>query len=134
MQTNAHSASTASCPRRGNRQKPRDSLIWPKTHACVLKIYRCTQNFPTEERFGLTSQLRRAATTVFSNIAEGCGREGDRERARFLSIAAGSASEVEYQLLLTHALGFLEDEPYGQLDSQVGEVKRMLNAFIRTLS
>lgn len=108
--------------------------VWHKAHKCVLEIYRNTRNFPTEERFGLTSQLRRAAASVPSNIAEGCGREGDRELARFLSIAAGSASEVEYQLLLTHDLSFLDDEPYRQLDTQINEVKRMLNAFIRKLS
>ena len=112
----------------------RELKVWQKAHACVLEIYRCTRNFPTEERFGLTSQLRRAATSVPSNIAEGCGREGDRELARFLSIAAGSASEVEYQLLLSHALGYLDDDAYGRLDSQINEVKRMLNAFIRKLS
>ena len=79
-------------------------------------------------------QIRRAAASVPSNIAEGCGREGDRELARFLSIAAGSASEVEYQLLLRHDLNFLDDEPYRQLDTQINEIKRMLNAFIRKLS
>lgn len=112
----------------------RELKVWQKAHACVLEIYRHTRNFPTEERFGLTSQIRRAAASVPSNIAEGCGRQGDRELARFLSIAAGSASEVEYQLLLTHDLNFLDDEPYRQLDSQINEIKRMLNAFIRKLS
>lgn len=111
----------------------RELKVWQKAHKCVLEIYRSTRTFPTEERFGLTSQLRRAAASVPSNIAEGCGREGDRELARFLSIAAGSASEVEYQLLLTHDLSFLDDEPYRQLDTQINEVKRMLNAFIRKL-
>jgi four helix bundle protein len=107
--------------------------VWQKAHKCVLEIYRNTRNFPAEERFGLTSQLRRAAASVPSNIAEGCGREGDRELARFLSIAAGSASEVEYQLLLTHDLNFLDHEPYRQLDTQINEIKRMLNPFIRKL-
>ena len=107
---------------------------WPKAHDCVLEIYRHTRDFPTEERFGLTAQLRRAAASVPSNIAEGCGREGDRELARFLSMAAGSASEVEYQLLLAHDLNLLGDEPYRQLNAQINEVKRMLNAFIRKLA
>jgi four helix bundle protein len=108
--------------------------VCQKAHDCVLEIYRHTRDFPTEERFGLTAQLRRAATSVPSNIAEGCGREGDRELARFLSIAGGSASEVEYQLLLAHDLNLLDDEPYRQLDAQIKEVRRMLNAFIRKLA
>jgi four helix bundle protein len=112
----------------------RDLKVWQKAHACVLEIYRCTRDFPTEERFGLTSQLPRAAASVPSNIAEGCGRDGDRELARFLTIAAGSASETEYQLLLTHDLNLLDDENYEQLDTQINEVKRMLNVFIRKLS
>ena len=112
----------------------REIKAWQKAHSLALDIYRQTQGFPSEERFGLTSQLRRAATSVTSNIAEGCGRESERDFARFLSIAAGSASEVEYQLLLAHDLGYLSAENHRQLDAQVNEVKRMLNAFIRTLA
>jgi four helix bundle protein len=108
--------------------------VWHKAHRCALEIYRHTQSFPVEERFGLMIQLRRAATSVASNIAEGCGREGERELARFLSIAAGSASEVEYQLLLAHDLGYLSDDLHRQLENQTNEVKRMLNSFIKTLS
>ena len=78
----------------------RELKVWQKAHRFVLDLYRHTQGFPAEERFGLTVQLRRAAVSVASNIAEGCGREGERDFARFLSIAGGSASEVEYQLLL----------------------------------
>ena len=110
------------------------SLPFGSNSCAFFARFVATRNFPTEERFGLTSQIRRAAASVPSNIAEGCGREGDRELARFLSIAAGSASEVEYQLLLTHDLNFLDDEPYRQLDTQINEIKRMLNAFIRKLS
>ena len=69
-----------------------------------------------------------------SNIAEGCGREGERELARFLSIAAGSDCESEYQLLLARDLGYLQPEVHRQLDDQVNEVKRMVNSFIKTLS
>jgi len=112
----------------------RELKVWQKAHRFAMNIYRQTREFPAEERFGLTSQLRRAAASVASNIAEGCGRDGERELARFLSIAAGSASEIEYQLLLARDLGHIPDEPHRQLDMQVNEVKRMLNAFIRTLS
>jgi four helix bundle protein len=107
--------------------------VWQKAHRFALDLYRDTQGFPAEERFGLTAQLRRAAVSVASNIAEGCGREGERDFARFLSIAGGSASEVEYQLLLARDLGYLPDELHRPLDAQINEVKRMLNSFIRTL-
>ena len=107
--------------------------VWQKAHRCTLEIYRHTQGFPAEERFGLTAQLRKAAVSVPSNIAEGCGREGERDFARFLSIAGGSASEVEYQLLLARDLGYLPDERHRPLDAQINEIKRMLNSFIRTL-
>ena len=108
--------------------------VWQKAHQFVLDVYRQTRDFPPEERFGLTAHLRKSATSVPSNIAEGCGREGERELARFLSIAAGSASESEYQLLLARDLGYLQRDAHRQLDEQVNEVKRMLNSFIRTLS
>jgi four helix bundle protein len=112
----------------------RELKVWQKAHRCTLEIYRHTQGFPAEERFGLTAQLRKAAVSVPSNIAEGCGRDSERDFARFLSIAAGSASEAEHQLLLAQDLVYLPDEIHHQLDAQINEVKRMLNAFIRTLS
>jgi len=112
----------------------RELKVWQKAHRFALDLYRDTQGFPAEERFGLTTQLRRAAVSVASNIAEGCGREGERDFARFLSIAGGSASEVEYQLLLARDLGYLPDEAHRRFDAQINEVKRMLNSFIRTLS
>jgi four helix bundle protein len=82
----------------------------------------------------LTSQLRQAASSVPSNIAEGCGRSGDRELARCLDIAAGSASEAEYQLATCQGPGFLVPQVHHGLDEQVNEMKRMLNAFIKTLA
>lgn len=108
--------------------------VWQKAHRFVLDVYGHTRNFPADERFGLMFHVRKSATSVPSNIAEGCGREGERELARFLSIAGGSASEAEYQLLLARDLGYLPDEHHRQLDAQVNEVKRMLNSFIQTLS
>ena len=91
------------------------------------------EGFPAEERFGLTTQLRRAAVSVASNIAEGCGHEGERDFARFLSIAGGNAREVEYQLLLARDLGYLPDQIHRPLNAPINQVKRMLNSFIRTL-
>jgi four helix bundle protein len=108
--------------------------VWQKAHRVVLDIYAQSRAFPDEERFGLTAHLRKSALSVASNIAEGCGREGEREFARFLSIAAGSASETEYQLLLARDLGYLAPEAHRKLDAQVSEVRRMLASFMQKLT
>ena len=108
--------------------------VWHKSHRFVIEVYRHSRSFPADERFGLTAHLRKSATSVPSNIAEGCGREGERELARFLSIAAGSASEADCQLLLARDLGYLQPEVHRLLDDQANEAKRMLNSFIKTLS
>ncbi len=81
--------------------------VWQKSHELTLQIYKATAGFPKEEIYALTSQLRRAASSVAANIAEGCGRHGDADFARFLQIAMGSASELQYHLILAHDLGFL---------------------------
>lgn len=112
----------------------RQLKVWEKAHGLALEVYRATREFPSEERFGLTIQLRRAAVSVPSNIAEGCGRGGNRELSQFLSIAAGSSSEVEYQLLLARDLGYLSAEQHRGLDGQINEVKRMLNSFMQKLT
>ena len=112
----------------------RQLQIWHKAHAFVLTLYDKTQSFPRDERFGLTSQMGRAAVSITSNIAEGCGRQGDAELARFCQIAMGSPSEVECQLLLARDLGFLESSDFRQLDDQLSVVKRMHNSFIQKLT
>jgi len=112
----------------------RQLKVWQKAHRLVLDTYRIARGFPAEERYGLTAHLLKSATSVPSNIAEGCGRRSDTELAHFLGIAAGSASETEYQLLLAHDLGYLADSDHHALDAQVNEVKRMLNAFIQKLT
>ena len=99
-----------------------------------MRIYHETRGFPREELYGLTSQLRRGSTSVASNIAEGCGRGSDADFGRCLQIALGSASEVEYQLLLAHDLGLLAEGPFDQLTKQCTEVKRMLAALVRKLT
>src|SRR5262249_23193075 len=106
---------------------------WDKAHQLTLSVYRATAAFPAEERYGLMSQLRRGAASIASNIAEGCGRATDPDFARCLDIAVGSASEVEYQLLLAPDLSFLADDSYRDLQDRVTEVKRMLAALIQTL-
>lgn len=111
----------------------RQLKVWQKAHVLVLDLYRHARTFPQEERFGLTAHLLRSATSIPSNIAEGCGRNSDIELARFLSIAAGSASETEYQLLLARDLGYLPEPIHQALDAQVNEVKRMLNSFVQRL-
>jgi four helix bundle protein len=108
--------------------------VWEKAHRLALSIYELTRHFPADERFGLILQLRRAATSVPTNIAEGCGRSSDRELARFLSIAAGSASEVEYQILLSRDLGYVDEDAYQTLSQQVNEIKRMLSVFLQKLT
>jgi four helix bundle protein len=107
--------------------------VWEKSHQLVLRIYRETRGFPKEEVYGLTAQVRRAAASVPTNIAEGCGRQAIGDYVRFLHIAMGSASEVEYQLLLSHDLGFLAKPNYEVLDKNVVEVKRMLASLIQSL-
>jgi four helix bundle protein len=111
----------------------RSLKAWGKAHELTLRVYSATKAFPRDEAFGLTSQLRRACASVPANIAEGCGRSGDAELARFLIIAAGSASEVEYHLLLAHDLNYLNYTEYTQLNGEVNELKRMLTAFIQKL-
>ena len=107
---------------------------WGKAHGLTLKVYNATKSFPREEIFGLTSQLRRACASIPANIAEGCGRSGDVELARFMVIASGSASEVEYHLLLAHDLGYLRDDEYRQFNEEINELKRMLTGFINKLT
>ena len=108
--------------------------VWGKSHSLTLAIYRATNNFPKDEMYGLTSQIRRASASIPANIAEGCGRHGDAEFARFLCIAMGSACELEYHLLLGHDLGFLNDPDYERLSMELAEVKRMLTGFIKKLN
>ena len=114
-------------------QNVRELKVWQKAHELVLAIYRVSAGFPSDERFGLTQQLRRSTTSVASNIAEGCGRGSDADFARFLYMALGSASEAEYQMLLAHDLKFLDRTAYGELTERVVEVKRMLSALTRTV-
>jgi four helix bundle protein len=107
--------------------------VWEKAHELTLAVYRTTSVFPKEELFGLTSQIRRASGSIPANIAEGCGRDSDAELKRFLQIAMGSASELEYHLLLAHDLGYVDHEGYAHLEQNVTEVKRMLTGFIHRL-
>ena len=111
----------------------RQLKVWEKSHLLALAIYKATTEFPKEELYGLTSKIRRASMSIPTNIAEGCGRNTDADFARFLQMAMGSASETEYQLLLSHDLGFLSKEHYDKLNVDVTEIKRMLAPLLKTL-
>jgi len=107
--------------------------VWEKAHELVLNIYKSTDAFPKQEKYGLTSQIQRAAASIPTNIAEGCGKDSDAELKRYFLIAMGSSSELEYLLLLTHDLGYLSKENYTTLQSNLIEIRKMLNAFIQRL-
>ena len=107
----------------------RNLKVWEKAHQTALACYHATRQFPKDETYGLTSQIIRSAASVPANIAEGCGRGGN-ELPRFCRIAFGSATELEYHLLLARDLDLLEAERYEQLNAQVVEVKRMLSSFV----
>ena len=108
----------------------RDMKVWSKAHNIALSAYHLTAHFPKEEMYGLTSQIRRAGASIPANIAEGCGRDGDGELARFRQIAAGSASELEYHLLLSKDLGMVSEESHSAIAAQLTELRRMLTSLL----
>ena len=107
--------------------------VWERAHRLTLEVYEAVGEFPRDERFGLKGQLQRAAMSIGANIAEGCGRQTDRELVGFLQIAMGSASEVEYELLLARDLALLDSTAYSRLARDVVEVKRMLASLLVAL-
>lgn len=107
--------------------------VWQRSHQLTLAIYAVSRRFPKEELFGLTSQIRRASYSIPANIAEGCGRDSDAELKRFITIAHGSACELEYFLLLAAELEYLSGPEQRPLTSEVAELKKMLGAFARKL-
>ena len=111
----------------------RELKVWQKAHQLVLAVYRTTGEFPKEEAYGMTSQSRRASASIPANIAEGCARATDADFARFLQNALGSASELEYHLILARDLGYLTQLEHRPLEDQVVEVKKMLSSFIARL-
>ncbi len=104
----------------------RELKVWRNAHELTLMMYRVTASFPRHELFGLTSQLRRSCSSIAANLAEGCGRNGDAEFARYYSIAMGSASETEYQLLLARDLKMIKPADDEDLSKRIIELKRML--------
>ena len=112
----------------------RELKVWQKSHHLTLDVYKITSVFPREERYGLMSQVRRASSSIPANIAEGCGRRGDAEFARFLQIDMGSACELEYHLLLARDLSYLNDVHYQRLSAAAVELKRMLTSLLQKLN
>jgi four helix bundle protein len=107
--------------------------IWSKAHELTLLIYQRTRSFPKDEIYGLTSQIRRASASIGANIAEGCGRRSDPEMRRFIQIARGSVSELEYHLLLANDLHFLAPDEFAAMESKILEIQRMLAALAQRL-
>jgi four helix bundle protein len=104
--------------------------VWHVARRLTESVYQRTRNSPSDETFGLRAQMRRASVSVCSNIAEGCGRSGDAEFARFLSIATGSASELECETIIALDLGFLDQNTHDDLIAVIVEVKRMLGGLL----
>ena len=104
--------------------------VWEKSHSFTLKVYKLSLIFPKDELYGLTSQVRRSASSIPTNIAEGCGRGSDADFARFLQMAFGSASETEYILLLVKDLNYISENDYDNLFQDITEIKKMLATFI----
>ena len=104
--------------------------VWQKSHQFTLDVFTLTRAYPKDELFGLTSQIRRSSSSIATNIAEGCGRGSDADFGRFLQMAMGSASESEYQILLSFNLNYIDENQYKQMNAKVTEIKRMLSSLI----
>src|SRR5690242_3679564 len=115
----------------GSVKSFKELQVWRKAHVLTLGVYAATRNFPREELFGLTSQMRRSAASIGANIAEGCGRRSDGEMVRFLQIARGSAAELEYHALLARDLHFIREQEFRNLSHSADELQRMLTALMR---
>ena len=108
-------------------------IVWEKAHELTLNVYKVTKGFPREEIYALTSQIRRASSSVAINIVEGCGRKTNLDKAHFMQMAFSSAQETEYILFLSFELGYLDAETFSVLEKQATEIKTMLNALIKKI-
>ena len=109
----------------------RSLKVWEMGHQLTLALYRITARLPGDERFGLTRQIRRCSASIGANIAEGCGKRGNAEFQRYLQIASGSASELDYHLLLARDLGFLSSEVYEQHSQELTHLRRMPTSLLQ---
>jgi four helix bundle protein len=111
-------------------QNYKELKVWQKSHAFTLKVYEITKSFPKDELYSLTNQLRRAASSVPANIAEGCGKNSNNELAHFLNISLGSSNETEYFLILSKDLKYLSENIFIELEDNINEIKAMLISLI----
>jgi len=107
--------------------------VWETAHKFTIDIYKTTKGFPEDEKYGLISQIRRSASSISTNIVEGCGQLGNGNLIRFLGIARGSAFEVEYQLLLSKDLGYININEFSVLNERIKSIIRMINNLIKSL-
>ena len=112
-------------------QNFKDLRVWSKAHGITLKIYQISKSFPKDELYSLTNQVRRAASSIPANIAEGCGKNTPSDFANFLNISLGSANETEYFLILSKDLGYLKEDDFNVLSDNINEVKAMLISLIQ---
>lgn len=110
-----------------------DLYAWQKGHELVLEIYRITKQFPSEEKFGLSDQMRRCAVSITSNIAEGFSRKGDKEKLQFYYISLGSVTELQNQLLISHDINYMKNSEFQKIAEKSVEVSKLINGLIRSL-
>src|SRR5688572_28872140 len=108
--------------------------VWQESIALAKMVYKLIAGFPSDEKYGLTSQIKRSAVSIPSNIAEGAGRNSDKELMQFLSIALGSAFELETQLILANSFGFIKNDQFSEVEDQLIKVQKMVNGFRITIS
>lgn len=109
----------------------RQLRVWEESHDLTLRIYQITKTFPKEELFALTNQMRRSCSSIPTNIAEGCGRETNKDYAHFLQIALGSSFELDYQILLAKDLQYIDENLYSALNDKIDKIKRQLAILIK---
>ena len=109
----------------------RDLHVWHRVHRFTLDLYSATASFPRHELYGLTSQIRRSSVSIGTNIAEGCGKSGNGELQRFLQIASGSASELDYELLLARDLNYLPAAEHGRFAEELCQIRKMLTSLYK---
>jgi four helix bundle protein len=109
----------------------RQLRVWEESHGLTLKVYQITKVFPKEELFNLINQMRRSSSSIPTNIAEGCGRETNKDYAHFLQIALGSSYELDYQILLAKDLNYIDGKIYSELNDKVDKIKRQLAILIK---
>jgi four helix bundle protein len=117
----------------GRVRNYRDLVVWQKGIELTIYIYKLTSNFPESEKFGLTNQLRRAAVSIPSNIAEGHARKSDKEFGRFLRIALGSCAEIDTQIIIAKELEYLQEDIATEISARAVEIQKMIYGLIRNL-